>query len=412
MKFLDDIRSFWRDQTRNYKVFLTRDLINTFIGNIAGRYGSIYMRTLGASTEEIGSLTSVLSLVRLLLSLPGGILTDRVQRIKRLYLSGRLLQLPINLIKAFSPNYFIYSLSRVWEVVTFRFTMPTANIISIASMSNKDRVKSMVMNRTLISAAGLVAPLIAAWAVTYFGGLESAASFRPLFIIQFAVGVMTFILMATQLEEPQYTKRKRQAGNPLKDAMGIFKEYPGLKRMLLLNVVRTFFISIRMPYIQLYVYEIKHADAFIIGWQGTISTAVTLLLSVPLGSVADRYGRRKVAYFSQLLMAACVLAAVLTPPDHPEWILLYSFLSSIGSSMDIGWQAFVQEYIPLQARGRWSGISTTATALIGIPAPIIGGMIYSYNPDLLWWISLIYYLFLAIPLRRSIPEREKPEQLT
>jgi MFS family permease len=105
-------------------------------------------------------------------------------------------------------------------------------------------------------------------------------------------------------------------------------------------------------------------------------------------------------------MGLCVLAAVLTPPEHPEFILLYSFLSSIGSSMDIGWQAFVQEYIPLEARGRWSGISTTATALIGIPAPIIGGMIYNINPDYLWWISLFYYLVLAIPLRRSIPEKE------
>jgi len=409
MKFLDDIKTFWNNQTRNYKVFLTRDILSTLFGNLVGRYSSIYMRTLGASMYEIGYLTSILSAVRLLLSIPGGILTDRAKKIKKLYLSGRLLQLPINLIKAFYPQYFIYSLTRIWDVVTFRVTMPTANIISIASMSNRDRVKSMVMNRTIISVVGLASPLIAAWLVTSFGGLDNAESFKPLFIVQFVVSVVTFLTMWKGLEEPEYQRRESRTNNPLKDTWGIFKEYPGLKKMLLLNVVRSLFINIRMPYISNYFREIKGAEAWIFGWQGTISTAVTLLLSIPMGTIADKYGRKKLGYVSQLLMGACVLAAVLTPPEYPELILLYSLLSSIGSCMDIGWQAFVQEYIPLDARGRWSGLSTTATALVGIPAPIIGAWIWNYNPDLLWWISLVYYLFLAIPLRYSIQEKSEKQ---
>jgi len=409
MKFLDDIKTFWNNQTRNYKVFLTRDILSTLFGNLVGRYSSIYMRTLGASMYEIGYLTSILSAVRLLLSIPGGILTDRAKEIKKLYLSGRLLQLPINLIKAFYPQYFIYSLTRIWDVVTFRVTMPTSNIISIASMSNRDRVKSMVMNRTIISIVGLASPLIAAWLVTSFGGLDNAESFMPLFIVQFVVSVVTFLMMWKGLEEPEYQRRESRTKNPLRDTWGIFREYPGLKRMLLLNVVRSLFINMRMPYISNYFREIKGAEAWIFGWQGTISTAVTLLLSIPMGTIADKYGRKKLGYVSQLLMGACVLAAVLTPPEYPELILLYSLLSSIGSCMDIGWQAFVQEYIPLDARGRWSGLSTTATALVGIPAPIIGAWLWNYNPDILWWISLVYYLFLAIPLRYSIQEKSEKQ---
>ena len=409
MKFLDKIKEFWNNQTRNYKVFLTRDILSTLFGNLVGRYSSIYMTTLGATTEEIGYLTSILSAVRLLLSIPGGILTDRAKNIKKLYLSGRLLQLPINLVKAFYPQYFIYSVTRVWDVVTFRVTMPTSNIISIASMSNKDRVKSLVMNRTIISVVGLVAPFLAAWMVITFGGLEDKNSFMPLFLVQFVISIVIFIMMWKGLEEPQYVRRAVKEKNPLKDAVGIFKEYPGLKRMLLLNVVRTLFINMRMPYIQLYFYNFKNADAYIIAAQGTISTAVTLLLSIPMGAIADKYGRKRMGYASQILMAACVLAAVLTPPEYPQLILLYSLLSSIGSCMDIGWQAFVQEYIPLDARGRWSGLSTTATALIGIPAPIIGAWLWNYNPDLLWWISLVYYLLLAIPLRYSIPDKNKKQ---
>ena len=405
MGFLRGFRDFWRDQSRNFKVFLLRDTITTLFGNMAGRYASIYMYALGASAVEIGALSSTLSLVRTILSIPGGILTDRVKRIKRLYLLGRLVQLPINLVKALAQNFNIYFYSRIWEVMTFRITMPTANIINIASLRNEDRVKGLVMRRTVTSAVGLVAPLIAAYAVTYFGGLDNPEAFRPLFLIQFVVALIVFGILALGLEEPEFERSKPEP-NILKSTFGIINQVPGLKMLLILSAVRTFFINIRMPYIQLYAKEIKNADAFIIGFQGTISTAVTLFFSAPIGGLADRVGRRKLAYASQLVMTACLLAAVLTPPEHPEFLLIYSFLSSLGSAMDIGWFAFQQEYVPLSIRGRWSGLSTLVTALIGIPAPYIGGLIWEYNPDLLWWLSIVFYLFLSIPLRMRVPDKE------
>jgi len=406
MGFLRGFREFWIEQSRNFKVFLLRDTITTLFGNMAGSYASIYMYALGASAVEIGALSSTLSLVRTLLSIPGGILTDRVKRIKRLYLVGRLIQLPVSLVQAFAQNFNIYFYSRIWEVMTYRITMPTANIINISSLRNEDRVKGLVMRRTVISAVGLVAPLIAAYAVTYFGGLDNPSAFRPLFLIQFLVGLIIFGILALGLEEPEFDRSKPEP-NIFKATFGIINQVPGLKMLLLLTAVRTFFINIRMPYIQLYAKEIKNADAFIIGFQGTISTAVTLFFSAPLGELADRVGRRKLAYASQLVMTACLLAAVLTPPEHPEWLLLYSFLASLGGAMDIGWFAFEQEYVPLSIRGRWSGLSTLVTALIGIPAPYIGGLIWEYNPDLLWWLSIVFYLFLAIPLRMRVPDRKE-----
>ena len=74
MGFVDDFKKFWGNQSRNFKIFFIRDMIGTLLGNIGGRYSTIYMSNLGASAVDIGVLSSVLSLVRTLLSLPGGIL--------------------------------------------------------------------------------------------------------------------------------------------------------------------------------------------------------------------------------------------------------------------------------------------------------------------------------------------------
>jgi MFS family permease len=403
---IDDAKEFWRNQTKNYKLFMTRDLLQTLFGNMANQYSSIYMRTLGASVGDIGFLTSMLSLVRMLLSLPGGILTDRVKRIKRLYLVGRFLALPVNLLQAFATSWPVYYWTRIWEIVTWRILMPTGNIISIAAITNRDRVKALALNRTVFSAVGLIAPIIAAYAITYFGGLDRVESFRPLFLIQFVVSIVVFLIFASQLSEPEFKRSSQGKEGLLKSTFEIFTQVPGLRMILMLNLVRSFFLEMRMPLMQVYFYEVKNADAFVIAYQSTISTAATLLFSVPISNLADRVGRRKLGYISQLIYVLCMLAAVLTPASQPIWLLLYSFFSSLGAAMDVAWNAYIQEYIPLEMRGRWMGVNTTFSSLVSIPGPIIGSIIWAINPDYLWWISFVFYLFLAIPLRMRIPEKK------
>jgi MFS family permease len=405
-KTANDVHIFWSEQTSNYKAFLARDVISKLLGNIGGQYSTIYLRTLGASITDVSLLSSMGELIRVLLSLPAGIITDRSKKIRRLYLTGRFMALPVNLFLAFATSWPVIFAARLWEIVTWRILMPTGHIISIAAVKNKDRVKALVLNRTLISAIGLIAPFISAYAVTFFGGLEEVASFRPLFLIQFASVLVIFLILASMLSEPEFKRPEDLQVNPFRSTMGIFQQVRGLRMILLLNIVRTFFIRIRTPLMQLYFYEVKNADAFTLAYQNTVSTGVTLLLGMPIGNLDKRLGRRRMGYVSQIMYAICVLAAVLTPIDRPILLLVYSAFSSLGMAFDVGWNAYIHEYIPLDTRGRYMGVNTTLCSLVGIAAPLIGGYIWRINPDYLWWISFVFYLFLAIPLRMSVPKHQ------
>ena len=410
MAFIAEFREFWSRQSNNFKVLLTRNLLNR-IGGIAmwgggGRYMSIFLRSLGAGYVEIGILNSISSVVSMILSIPSGFLVDRVKRLKRLYIIGSLLALPASLITAFAQTWHIFIGLRVWQTVIGRVTMPVMNIINITSYTNKDRVTGLAFTSTLSSAVGLFSPLILAYIIDYFGGLDMAPeSLRVVFLIQFAVGVLGFLLIYFKLDEPEFERSPHKPG-VISNMMGIFKEVPGLYRLLLLNVTNMFFMQIRMPFNQLYFYEVKNASVFIIGWQGTIQTAVSLLLSIPISNLTNRLGRRKMAYMGRVLTGLCVITAVLTPPEHPEFLLVYSFLSALGTAMNVGWMAFQQEYVPLEIRGRWSGISSLMSALVTIPAPIIGGYLWEMNPDIAWWIGAAHYLLISLPLMMLIKERE------
>ena len=409
MGFFDGFKDFWGRQSKNFKVLLAGDLIGVLLGGIGWRWVPLYLRRLEAGAVEIGLLNAVSSFVSMVLAIPAGWLTDRVKRLKRLWIVSQVLSSPISLIYATAQSWHIFLVTRVWGTITGRFSGPIINIISIESLTNRDRVTGLAIRRTITSAVGLVAPLLAAFLITHFGGLDYADSFRPLFIIEFFVGTLIFLIFATQLEEPKIERTLPESGI-LSSTFDIFKRVPGLKRLLLLNCINGFFWGIRMPFVQLYSYEVKKASAFIIAWQGTVTTLVNLTLTVPMSRLADRVGRRKLAYIGRLVYAACVLTAILTPDTHPEYLLIYSFLSAIGGTMDIGWNAFLQEYIPLEVRGRWSGINSLTGALIGIPAPIIGGLIWNLNPDYAWWIGFIWYPLIQLPLMMSIPDKKKDEE--
>jgi len=66
--------------------------------------------------------------------------------------------------------------------------------------------------------------------------------------------------------------------------------------------------------------------------------------------------------------------------------------------MYLGWDAFTLEVVPQEVRGKYLGIRTMMIGIVGIFAPILGGMVWNLNPDYLWWIDALQWAFVALPL--------------
>jgi MFS family permease len=239
--------------------------------------------------------------------------------------------------------------------------------------------------------------MIVAFVINYFGGLESADSIRPLFLLQFAVWLSTTILLLTQLQEVTFKREHRETGF-LSHFFGLFKEVPVLRLLLLRRCVMMFINQLRMPFNSLYLVDVKGADEFILGWRGTVSTALMVVLSIPVGRVAERFGRRRVAYFARVCGWVSYVITIFTPLTHPEYLIMASFFDGLHTTLFIGWQAFDQELVPLESRGRFSGASMLLNGVIGIFAPILGGLIWEIHPDYIWWICLLGDAFLSLPL--------------
>ena len=86
---------------------------------------------------------------------------------------------------------------------------------------------------------------------------------------------------------------------------------------------------------------------------------------------------------------------------------MYRILGSVEGCMYLGWDAFTQEIVPQDVRGKYLGIRTVIVGLIGVFAPILGGIIWGLNPDYLWWINALHWTVVAFPLMIVLMEKYK-----
>jgi MFS family permease len=274
---------------------------------------------------------------------------------------------------------------------------PASEIISIQSLSNEDRVRGLAIHRLVTSIAGIIGPMLVALIITYFGGLDTANSLRALFLIQFFLGIFVLVLLTTELQPVIFPRAKREVGI-ISHFVSVFRESPITVLLLLRQSFVRFAWQIRIPFMGIYLVDVKGADQFILGLRGTTSTAITILFSIPAGYLAEKIGRRKLAYFTRVFWWMGLLLTIFTPSTHPQYLIIASGLQSLNMVMFIGWSAFSQEAVPLEARGRWLGVNMLVNGLVGIIAPIIGGVIWNLNPDYVWWISLLCDVFIVLPL--------------
>lgn len=406
----NDVFVFLKRQKKNFKTTIIRDFLILTSGRrsqlrtqVVG-YESIFLKRLGASSIEIGLINSVMSLISILFSVPAGWLTDRVKNIKKLYVASSGLGIINYLAMALASSWPLFTVVNVWRTITDRLNMPAKTILDIDSLSNEDRVRGLSLHRTITAVGGIGGPIIAAYILTAYGGLNNVDSFRFLFLFQFVINAVVFIILWRQLDDVIFDRDDDGAG-VLQSFYSIFQGSSALKLFFVKDVLQSFFGLMVRPFLGIYQVDVKLVTAFIIGYMGAGEMLVDVFLSLPMGGVISRFGRRKIAYIGHLigLLARCIL--FLTPSSHPEFLILYSLLGSVEGCMYLGWDAFTHEVVPQEVRGKYLGVRAIIVGVIGIIAPLLGGVIWDLNPDYLWWINALQWAFVAFPLMIVLMEK-------
>jgi len=398
--------AFAQRQTRDFKLMLGRRALHGLASGLSVQYNSIYATLLGADPVQLGSLQSVGNAVGALAALPTGWFIDYYS-LKKVFLLGTAMLAAARLLYFVAPHWAWLYAGIILYYLGMRLTCTACTVTCAAELPNKERATGRGFCRTLSSPVAIFTPLLAAWLISQFGGI-SVRGLRPLYAVQVFVFVGIFVLLLTQLTRSHSGGGAGDGRHILTSFAQVFKQGPDVVRLMLVMGLMELPWTVAQPFMPLYAHEFKGANEFVLGGIAIAGTVVPMLASIPLGRLADRYGRKKLLFAIAPLAYAANLCLVFAPASGMGaslFLLLYGVLFGFNSiSMALA-SSMAAEIMPREQMGRWIGLVSLFRGLLSIPAPLIGGLIWEHiGPQYVFFAAIAIDAFLRLPFLASVRE--------
>jgi len=415
MGFHEMLLSFFRGLDRRFKVMLVAIGFYSWTSRLPSQYNQLYATALGANPVELGSLNSLGGLVNSLISAPLGWLIDKYG-VKKLIILGLALSAAVSGIYGCAVNWWMLIPAIILTQISMRMIMPLTDIIIVETTKSKERSLAMGFSRTIWAIPSIFAPMTAAIIVLYFGGIN-AQGIRPLYFMQLAT-IVFIILFVTFMLKPLPTQFSAKKSKPKRDPEKIsliedFKELlkseRWLKHWAAIMSLRQFGMSIAMPFIPLWMVQMKGADPYILGTLGTLSVVTSALLQIPMGRLADKIGRKKV--FLMLRPFSYLGNILLIYAPNPEALIIVGILGTTGLMGGIDGVSFIPfitmywESVSAEKRGRLFGF-TGIFSIFSVFASILGGFMWQAGyAELVLILPVLIEIVIVMPVLLRIPDK-------
>ena len=361
---------FIRRQKRAFKVNMSKNVIQNFSLSLTQQYHSIYISELGAGPMELGYVNSIGGVAATLLTMPAGWFADKYG-VKKLLLFA---------ISLFAVSYAAFGLAWSWQMTIIAFTITTVaacvNLVACpmvcgGSLRDEERVTGMQLCDTIAALPRLFGPLVAAVLITGFGGI-SVSGIRPLFWLG-VVGLLVALGIIYFYFEDLPRGGAGGGGNPLHGIRRIFAEGIMVKRWLLYRMISSFPRYMAM-FIPLYARELKGANQYVLGTMDSAYWLTIVLLALPVGLSADRFGRRKLLTLMTPIYSVSMILMVYAP--NSSVLVVASLLSGFTMIIAVTQGAINAEVVPKELHGSWFGLNGFARGVMNIISPILGGLLW------------------------------------
>jgi MFS family permease len=405
-KSLHRIVSFAQRQTPDFRLVMLRRALHAVASGLSIQYNSIYATLLGANPVQLGSLESAGNAIGALAAVPAGWFIDYYS-LKNVFLLSTVMLGISRLLYFVAPHWAWLYVAIILYYLGMRITCTSCTVTCAEELPNEERATGRGLCRTLSSLVALVTPLLGAWLISLSGGM-GVRGIRPLYTIQLLIFVGIFVLLLTRLSSSRASGASGEGLHVLSDFIQVFKHGPDVVRLVLVMGLMELPWTVTQPFMPLYAHQFKGADEFVLGGISMAITVVPMLASMPLGRLADRYGRKKLLFAIAPLTYAANLCLVFAPPSGVGaslLLLLHGVLFGFNSiSMALA-SAMTAEIMPREQMGRWIGIVSLFRGLLSIPAPLLGGLIWEHiGPQHVFFAAIAIDAFLRLPLLASIRE--------
>jgi len=353
------------------------------------RFVPLYLKSLGADPQVVGFVYSANSVVLAAAYIVGGYAADRFGR-------ARLLVFSMAVSAVFAP--IIYALAEQWLLVlaalliySFAGTLmrPALSALVASAAPRERRATAFGALDAVLTVPSVAGPLVG-------GLLISSYGYRHLFAVAALFGAASLIpawLWARRLL-PEHVRSAGEERSIRESLSALFEGFRAayMSRRLLLVVASlslySFAYSLASPFIAIYFNESLGVPESLLGLLFSAGGVVFALLQIPAGYLADRVGRGAAAAIG-LAAASAAYVGYANARSLPEVFALFAVEAAGTAIANPALTALVADYTPSREHlGRVYGLVNAASRLVSIPAPAIGGALWSRDsPHLLLYTT-------------------------
>ena len=386
--------------TRNFLVIVASWMLWSPVHNLVGGYEPLYIKALGATSTILGLIYAALAAAQAVARFPGGYIADRFGRRRLIVVMGFLYAFTL-LLYAVAPDWRLILFAAVLGGI-FLIYEPALTAIMADSIPPERRGLGYGFATALPSLVSLPAPLLAGYLVSTYG---LVSGMRRAYVIGALLGITASALRFVFLEE---TYRGGDSAPILKDfARGYMETFRFVLKeasaLVTLHVLLAVAYGI-YPFVSPYAVEYVRVDAEIWYQVYLAAVAANFLLSVPMGYLIDKLGRRKAGILASLLFTVSaplyILAASQTANSTPLITIAYSLTSvSINALLNVN-SALRADLVPKRGRGRAFTVLLTIWSLSLAASRCLCGILYDAVDPRLPFIqsSVVMVVFVLVLL--------------
>ncbi len=360
-----DLRSFWLD-----------GVFAALAGAFANSYHTLYLLSLGATSAQIG-LVSTLSQLAAGMSIPGAMIADRTGRYKHLVLQAGIFNRLMWPVMVLSPlilggpaAVWVSMLALVGISAFGNLGQPAWAALSAEFVPGHMRGAYFASRNIAMQIVQLAAIPAAGQLVNYVG---EPAGFQINFLLAFAISLVS-LYFYSRISEHAIPPKTPEAVAARAKEPGLLTQLRGLPtfvRFTVAHATLSLGVMIAGPFFQVYMAEYAGFDPGTIGIATTVNVLATLIGMRTMGRIHDRLGPTRSMYFGVVIATLPVLwLGVLQP-----WqACLVQFIAGLTwSGYNLGAFNLLLGCTPDEHRPRYVAIYTTFTAFVSAIGPTIGG---------------------------------------
>jgi MFS family permease len=261
-------------------------------------------------------------------------------------------------------------------------TAPRDSLIA-GSVTNGETGKSFGLQKAMDNSGAIMGPLAAFILLIYFPN-----NYRLIFVLSGIPAILSIFVIIFGIKEAKKNKESLFKKFHFKDFPKKYYLFLGIIFIFTLGnstdallMVKANEVGVKVTYIPL-VY--------------LITSLVSVLLAIPIGSLSDKIGKEKILIFGFLIYAIVYFGFGFTKSVE-SIVALFALYGLYSAATDGIQKAFVSDTIDNNKQGTGLGIYNALLGITLLPASVIAGLLYDkVNSSIPFYFGAITALFSAI----------------